>query len=259
MPAPVAQPGPSRFNATPRAAIDVLALGTTISRAARAALSAEDRRKLYMSATVALKPPFKQVNESIDATSEKFLDLNHDFYIQVQKLQKHLQSFCMHDVFTIVTVFDGNGAPDDTDPTTLIDFLADYLSVSEAAVKASNTAYYLYGDETAIENLKWSQDLLMNSCKEDLQVQVANKVFAQPEIERGGPLVLFYIVQLIVKTTEKSSRAIIKRLETFKFSKIPNEDVEQAAAILRSAIIRLRAAGRLPNDVEQLILDIFQT
>jgi len=255
-----ATPIKSRFNATPRDKATLSSLGGTISRSDRENLDVKERSKLYNTATAGLPNKFQLVDDVFNAESENFLSINHDFFIQVQHLKDILHNYCMDDVFEVISKFHPDGSPDDSDPASLIEFLTHYLSIdAEAVVKASNKAYLYYGDAIAIENLKWSQDLLLNSCSSTLQDQVSNKLFAVDPECRGGPLVFFYIVQLIVKTTEKSSRAIIKRLEALKITKFDGEDIEATVALIRSSIARLRAADRLPDDLADLVFDILKT
>ena len=68
---------------------------------------------------------------------------------------------------------------------------------------------------------------------------------------------VFHIIQATVKTNDSTSRAIIRKLESFKLNKIANEDIDKANAFMRSAIIRLRAADRLPPDVHTMIHDVY--
>jgi hypothetical protein len=105
--------------------------------------------------------------------------------------------------------------------------------------------------------LNWSQDLLLNFCDNKLYEEVANKIYTTSEEHRGGPLAPYFIVQLTVKTTERTAWAIINKLQQFKLNKIPNENVNTAIAIICSAVIRLRAANRMPDDMYHIVLDIF--
>lgn len=249
----------SRFNTQPRDMSTALALGSTIDRKQRPSLTPEERRKLYTTATTAMSPKFKTFEDTLDIKSETFLEANHDFFIVLQTLRKHLKAYCMDDVFQIITMFDASGTPNDSDPTSLIDYISDYLTVNEAQILKSNHAYRFYGDETALENLNWTADFLLNSCDETLHDTVANKIFATPEEYQGGPLVLYHIIQATVKTTEGTTRAIIRKLENFKLSKVSNEDIHKANAFMRSAIIRLKAADRLPTDVHKMVYDVYLT
>lgn len=248
----------SRFNAAARPRSSALSMGTTVSRADRASLSSDDKRKLYAAATAKLLPTFVLTEETIDINSGTFLEKNHDIFLQLNKLKQHLTSYCMDDVFTLVTAFDPTtGAPDDSDPASLINYFDHYLSISVEQVERSNQAYRFWGDEIALENLNWTQDLLLNSCESTLHNEVANKIYASPEENRGGPLVLYHIIQLTVKTNDRTARAIVNKLQQFKLAKIPGENVNTAIAIVRSAVIRLRVANCLPDDMHHIVLDIF--
>lgn len=248
----------SRFNLAPRDHSAALAMGTTATRSDRSALSSDDKRKFYNAATAKITPTFTLTEETVDINSGSFLEKNHDVFLQLNRLKQHLASYCMQDVFTLVTDFDpDSGAPDDSNPSSMINFFDNYLDITGEQVERSNTAYRFWGDEIALENLNWTQDLLINSCAPDLQHEVANKVYAAPEECRGGPLVLYHIIQLTVKTTDRTARAIVNKLQQFKLNKIPGENINTAIAIIRSAVVRLRAANRLPSDIHHIVFDIF--
>jgi hypothetical protein len=256
----IVSPQKSRFSVAPRDKATLASLGGTISRSDREILDVKERSKLYTVATGGLATKFQLVDDAFNADSDNFLNVNHDFFIQVQHLKETLQNYCMDDVFEVISKFHPDGTPDDSDPASLIAFLSNYLAIdNEEVVKKSNHAYLYYGDAIAVENLKWTQDLLLNSCSDELKEQVSNKLFAVDKEHRGGPLVFFYIVQLLVKTNEKSSRAIIKRLEAMKIPKFDGEDIEAAVALIRSSIARLRAADRLPGDIADLVFEILKT
>ena len=92
----------------------------------------------------------------------------------------------MGNVFNIVTVFQaGTGAPDKTDPATIIDYLENYLDITQDQIAKSNKAYRFWADEVALENLNWSQDLLLNSCNSKLHDEAANKLYAAPKETQG--------------------------------------------------------------------------
>ena len=205
-------------------------------------------------------PRFTLTEETIDINSGNFLEKNHDVFLQLNKLKQHLTSYCLIDVFSIVTAFDPTtGAPDDSDPATISDYFDHYLDTSEPQIMKSNEAYRFWGDEIALENLNWSQDLMLNSCDEKLYEEVANKIYATPEEYRGGPLALYHIVQLTIKTTDRTARAIVNKLQQFKLNKIPNENINTAIAIVRSAVIRLRSANKMPSDMHHIVYDIFMS
>lgn len=248
---------PSRFNIAARNRSDALSMGTTATRNDRLALRPDEKRKFYLAATEKLSPQFSMTTDTIDINSGSFLESNHDFFLQLSKLKQHLLSYCMGDVFSIMTAFLPNGAPDDSNQDNIIDYLENYLDVTQDQIAKSNEGYRFWGDEVALENLNWSQDLLLNSCDSKLHDEVANKLYATPEESRGGPLVLYFIVQLTVKTTDRTARAIITKLQQFKLHKIPNENINTAVAIIRSAVIRLRSANRMPDDMNHIVFDIF--
>jgi hypothetical protein len=248
----------SRFGINARSRAEALSMGTTVSRQDRSTLRPEEKRKFHASATAKLDPLFSMSPDTIDINSGSFLESNHDFFLQLSKLKQHLTSYCLVDVFNLVTVFNPtSGAPDDSDPTTLIDMLDNYLEITEDQVAASNQGYRFWGDDVSLENLNWTQDLLLNSCDPTLYEEVASKLYAADEASRGGPLVLHYIIQLTVKTTDRTARAIVNKLQEFKLSKIPGENVNTAAAIIRSAVLRLRSAKKLPDDIHHIVFDIF--
>lgn len=129
---------PTRVNATARDRSLALSAGSTVSRSDRAKLSSDDKRKFYTAATAKLTPLFSLTDETIDINSGSFLEKNHDVFLQLNHLKQHLTSYCMVDVFSIVTSFDATtGAPDDSNPKTIIDYFEHYLEVTEEQILAS--------------------------------------------------------------------------------------------------------------------------
>jgi hypothetical protein len=61
------------------------------------------------------------------------------------------------------------------------------------------------------------------------------------------------LVERIVSNDEHLSRSLITRLNNFKLQMIPGEDVEKAAAFIKTICSRLDGCGKLPPDVDRIV------
>ena len=78
-------------------------------------------------------------------------------------------------------------------------------------------------------------------------------------MERGGPLLYHYIIQIIQSTTEDSIRAMTLRVTKMKITDFQGENIGKVTSQLRSALIRLKTTNNLPPNITNKIFKIFQT
>ena len=74
------------------------------------------------------------------------------------------------------------------------------------------------------------------------------------EIDQGGPVFFFLMIKNITSVTEAAVRAMTSRIKEMKISKVVGEDVGRVVSHLRGAITRLRTIGKLPHDLDILLL-----
>jgi hypothetical protein len=140
-----------------------------------------------------------------------------------------------------------------------IDLCSDYLSVSQNKIEKSNKAYFKFGDEIAVANMIWTKDLILNSCDEETYEKINSKLLMADPLTVGGPLAFFYLVQAVLKTSDKTARLLVTKLTGLKLSSISGEDIDRLSLIIKGVAIRLKSVGKLPNDMEEIVKGIFQT
>lgn len=131
--------------------------------------------------------------------------------------------------------------------------------ITENEVRALNEFLNSFGKDYDIQNLEWASDLLENSFELELKDKVNEKMFTVPKTDQGGPLVYYYAMDIIMSTSEDSIRAMISRITRMTINRIEGENISKAVSQLRSAILRLKTAGKTPSDIIDKLLDIFQT
>jgi hypothetical protein len=237
--------------------VSLSGIGVTFTRAHRASMSVRDKGRIYENATSVLEPKFAMIDLSSDLTSDDFLQKNHDFIVQLARLQNHITAYCMGDVFQIIAT---KGVQGDWEPigSTMTDLFKNYQTLTFDQVIESNRGYlYWSSDDVSGENLMWSQELILNSVDDDLYDRINSKILNLPEDARGGPMALYFLTDLILKTTDRTARILITRLSEFQLSSIPDEDIDIFQAIVQSMMLRLKASTMgVPSDFHSLLYDI---
>jgi hypothetical protein len=181
-------------------AVSLSGIGVTFTRAHRASMSVRDKRCIYENATSALEPKkFAMIDISSDLTSDDFLQKNHDFIMQLARLQNRITAYCMGDVFQIIAT---KGFQGDWEPigTTTTDLFKNYQTLTFDQVTESNRGYLYWSsdDVSEGENLMWSQELILNSVDDDLYDRINSKILNLLEDARGGPIALYFLADLTV-------------------------------------------------------------
>jgi hypothetical protein len=140
-------------------------------------------------------PLTSQSDPSISTTT--LLDSTYSFVSKVEHLLLRIKNFCMDDVFMIVETSPSEYMLDKEDvviDTTVepIDLLSNYSKLDADKVKRSCQAYFQYGDNVAIDNLMWSQNLILRSCSEALYNTLSARLSILPPYQRGDQQHLCY-------------------------------------------------------------------
>ena len=206
VPDPSLQSKAPRFSTVERSDADLKNLGTAVSRDDRAALTGRDKARVMESATASLPIKFSSFDlSSKDLESDfKILDQNYDFLNMLSRLVQRLSRYSMGDVFEIFEIDSTTGFV--MEKLGSIDLCSDYLSVSQNKIEKSNKAYFKFGDEIAVENMIWTKDLILNSCDEETYEKINSKLLMADPLTVGGPLAFFYLVQAVLKTSDKTAR-----------------------------------------------------
>jgi hypothetical protein len=75
----------------------------------------------------------------------------------------------------------------------------------------------------------------------------------------GGPTVFMLMVQQIIHSNDNIARALTSRLDSYKVTAVPGGNIETVIGFVNALCERLECCGKLPHDVEQTVLSIFDS
>ena len=165
--------------------------------------------------------------------------LSNVYSITMRLVEKtrHFKRFDIQDVFYIIKTT-GNAADGTleaiTSPAPLY-LLDNYAKISMDDVHHSTRFFQMYGQEYHIQNLEWSELFLEQYCSDELKKKVLENTMHVPDIERGRPLFLKVMMDIITSNTEEAIRTSTSKLSTFKITSIQGENVSKAVSQLRGA------------------------
>jgi hypothetical protein len=206
-----------------------------------------------------MKNELSNITDPTKFAGSKFFSKSLDFTLQVQSLKLHIERHLMQSVFTILNIEERRVAITGQRRLNLrdnnaISLLDDYSSLDLNSVLLSTEYYVTYSDKQIdSENLQWSQELILNSCDEELKHYLMSRLCLLPASQHGGPTIFMMLVEQIVSNNEHLSRALISRLNSFKITMIPGENIEQAAAFIKTVCTRLDTCQKLPPDAERSV------
>ena len=152
---------------------------------------------------------------------------------------------------------------DDKDENVLlsgtINLLDHFQTLSEHEVRKYIRYFKSFGKHYVIQNLSWSADILLKSCKQDLRDKVAEYLMIVSIDEKGGPLTLFYILSEITSFSGDAVASMERRVTDMPIKEFEGENVSTAVSQLPTYISRLSFLNKLPVDIVKRLLLIFQT
>jgi hypothetical protein len=132
-------------------------------------------------------------------------------------------------------------------------------TLTESLVRAAMKFQRYYGQTYDIQDLQWSQEMVKNSCDEDLGTKVMERLRRIPDEEKGGALFYFIMIKLIQTDTEQAVRVLTEKLEKLSLKSLAGENVFTACSLIRGVIERLEIVGKVPHDVDTTVMRILQT
>ena len=126
-------------------------------------------------------------------------------------------------------------------------------------VKASTAHYRKWGQTYNLTDLEWSQQLLENSCKENLRNKVNEVLMSLDYKFHGGPIYFYLMTKFIVQTTDQATRTLVQRIKNLKILEIQGENVLAATSLICGAVQRLEIINAVPKDITTILLLVYQT
>ena len=119
----------------------------------------------------AIPTKFTFDQESLD--QEDALGATYDVQVRIEDYGRRMKKYDIDSIFKILCLKDTETAP--TDTTTTKGLLNEYESITEEEVRISNKLYRQYGSEWDIQNASLSENILENSCEEELRLKVKER------------------------------------------------------------------------------------
>jgi hypothetical protein len=182
---------------------------------------------------------------------------------QLKELKNHLTKYDMINVFGIVQPVDvANSIELETE---VFRFFEDYPRLSIPLIANSNHWWSANIKSDWIkQNLEFSFEFLKANTSESLWGKARAEYDTFEPCRRGGPLMLYLILNRIQDCSEASIDLLKVRLKSMKISELPGEDIEVAVSFIKSCQAALIGASRpekwhVPDDLSQTVLQIMQT
>lgn len=187
----------------------------------------------------------------------------HNLQTQLKQLKEHLIKYDMYDVFQIVVPVDVAKSPQIY--TKTFDLFEDYPKLNVDMVANSCTWFNTWVEADYIaENMTYSLELIKNNCTDSLWLKQWETHGEFHIAQRGGPLMLFLVLNKIQSSSETALDTLKEQLKALVISKLPGENVEDAVAFIKSAYSALQSASTsdhcyVPEDFPKTVLKIMQT
>lgn len=242
----------ARFLARARTEVERHLINASVPANERENLDVRGREKLHAMAITALPTKFALLNVT---DNDEQLTNSYNLMMRTNEFFSRIEKYDMAEPFYRIVQEDeddpGNILPD-------VINLREYITrVTEEQVRESNDFYSRHGQTYDVQNLMWTQELLENSCEDDLRDKVMESLTQIPQSEQGGPLFYFIMINLITSSTAEAARTLINRIRTLQIRDIPGENVFTAVSQVRGALRQLTIVNAVPVDIQFILIDIF--
>jgi hypothetical protein len=239
-------------------------------------IKSEDRRNLPPKEQADIRSTIikKQHNlyDRMDLASTNIDELV-GFQANLKSTERHFGRFDLLQVFQIVDPerdTDGRVLPVLKGGSQFRDLFKWYAMLKVEDIAASNEWYNLYTvQEWYAENMGLSYEYLKTHMSQSLFTKVNEEYNIYPAKSRGGPLLLFLMIQQLIASNDSIALTLSKKIETVKISSYKGENVGEVVTHLRAIVQRLEnmrrrdAAGNeidlVPLDLAQRLYDVLQT
>ena len=93
--------------------------------------------------------------------------------------------------------------------------IKNFKAIDEATIRQSNRYYVMYGSDTSVENLAWSSNRILGTCKDKLRDKVREGLVGVSPIELGDPLVLKLILDIVINMDDSALKSLTQNLQLF--------------------------------------------
>lgn len=239
---------------------EIEAVGISVKKTERADLKKNDKKTYYKireNCVEGIKNKFTQLKPIDENSPVEHFESIYSVVTRFDDLQDSLKKNDMIDVFTIASIYEGDG----TGPTATAVEIDLFRSVNDTGldlIKSGSQFFMEYGADFHGENIVWSGEKILNSCDETLRDKLIESTRGWDVTHKGGPTFLKLLMRLIVATSEKSLRSLLDKVAKLKLSDFNGEDVRKAVSFIRGAVLILKDNKALPSDFLILVLRTFR-
>ena len=91
-----------------------------------------------------------------------------------------------------------------------------------------------------VENLSWSSDRILNTCKDLLRDKVREELVGVSTLESGGTLVLKKKLDIMMDVDDAALRLLTESLQNLRIKDVPGENVGTVVSYLKGALVLLQ-------------------
>ena len=176
-----------------------LAFQSSIPKRDRASLSTTEKSKLKIRAETGLEYKFRRMEyvfskDGSNVPTKESLKGVYEVGIRIEEFENCLKAFDMNDVFTIPNTYtkaaddNGNEFWQPSAGAAPINLFTSHSDVDLDTVKKASEYFFRFGPDFMVQNLIWSGNKLINSCEEELRLDIEATVKDYPEYHRTGPV-----------------------------------------------------------------------
>jgi len=257
--------------ASPRTDDEIAANKVVVPKGRRGEPGSDTKRKNYLAATAALASRFgamkhlvanSQTGESDTANESKYASIQETFCsnsLKLKKLNERILKFDLKDILMIAALQNPEGTHAKFrwgGDNTKIYILEHMTDVALEVIILWQKDINLYSDCDA-ESSEWLNDLLVNSCSDELNLRIDEKLSLLPDIEQGGIVRLKLMLDEMFFMSEDVVTALQHWFENFATigpSKTAGENISVLMQQVTSCAERLAAVGQLPLDTPTHVL-----
>lgn len=246
----------------------VIVNGTCLNRKQdRAKLPQDVKRSLFYEATKKVLPKFQVLNATKLSDDKDALEEEVSLtQLILATRERHVQ-FDLQDVFVIVFPTDPlNSSLLSTDGSGVPKTVELYKQFTQVTLQQVAISCYWYNTWVSEVDQPWIREnmtLSYGQLSAHVSVELHNKILETysrfDHSYRGGPLYFKILMDYLVSSFEHVATSLIKNVKNHKISKVVGEDVTKTVTMLRHACERLRSIDRLPLDISEIILKVYQT
>jgi hypothetical protein len=230
----------------------------------RAALDPDQRQAFVKEAVrTVLRGNNRLTSPQVKVKSSQTLANVQNVQSQIKTLIAHMIRNDIYDVMTVVVPVDVKNRC--TLEQRTFNVMTDYHVLHAIHVANSNSWYHLWVQDSYIqENLALTLTLFQNNTDESLWTRCWERYEEYHPAQQGGPLMAYLILSSLLESSEQALEHLLTVLRELDISKIPGEDIEQVALLMKSTYRVLKASSTktrsyVPADFVKMIFNILLT